>query len=150
MLSAMPVVDLVGAPPVTLVGGGLGAIARRTDCCDDCSCGCGNCCPGCSGSFKLRAMPTSFPGFRALSEAGLSAYDLGALAAGVMPPDPVPGMPAPPDHPPLSTGQTVLAVGLAVGGLAALFAIGAYYNKWAYGDWTCMFKACTQTSTKRR
>jgi hypothetical protein len=38
---------------------------------------------------------------------------------------------------------TVALIGLIVG-------IGVLYNRWAYDDWTCMFKNCMQTSTKRR
>lgn len=40
-----------------------------------------------------------------------------------------------------------------VGGIAfvgLLFGVGYLYNRWAYDDWTCMFKQCMQTSTKRR
>jgi hypothetical protein len=38
---------------------------------------------------------------------------------------------------------TVALIGLMIG-------VGVLYNRWAYDDWTCMFKNCMQTSTKRR
>ena len=34
-------------------------------------------------------------------------------------------------------------------GVLALVGLGVVYNKWAYDDWTCMFKNCVQSSTKR-
>ena len=46
---------------------------------------------------------------------------------------------------------SAVAVGVGVVGLLALtVVVGVFYNKWAYDDWTCMFKNCVQTSTKRR
>ena len=58
--------------------------------------------------------------------------------------DPYPGYP---QSQPEITALTV-AGGIAFIGL--LFGVGYLYNKWAYDDWTCMFKNCMQTSTKRR
>ncbi len=43
-------------------------------------------------------------------------------------------------------GEVLVLSLLALGGMLWL---GAKYNKWAYGDWTCMFKNCVQTSQKR-
>lgn len=50
--------------------------------------------------------------------------------------------------PATSSASTVGAVG-AVAVVGILVGIGVLYNRWAYGDWTCMLKNCTQTSTKR-
>ena len=46
------------------------------------------------------------------------------------------------------TSDALVVVGTIVG-IAALVGIGVLYNRWAYGDWTCMFKTCVQSSTKR-
>ena len=170
MLAAMPVADLLGTPPVALLGG-LGATIACGEgwCSSDCQCArdengrpycaCGN------GVYAPTSMAQRSPGgartmlpWRPPTGAtarilhGLSGTDIGMLAAGVLPDTPIPGLPpiAPaPDHPPMTTGETVLAVGLVVGGLAALGVLAGFYNRWAYGDWTCMFKACVQSSQKR-
>lgn len=66
--------------------------------------------------------------------------------------------------PPLATMQPIpdmrqqwpaspVPVGVIVAGTLGVIAlaavVGVFYNKWAYGDWTCMFKQCMQTSSKR-
>jgi hypothetical protein len=149
MLSAMPVVDLVG-------GAQFGAVARRGSCCDDCSCGCGNCCPGCSGNVRIN---TSSPRFL-VESAMRTALVPGSVVpraalSGIFGDDlPLPGAPIPMPTTPGGSANSEIPVALVVAGTAALIAgtvaIGFFYNRWAYGDWTCMFKACVQSSTKRR
>lgn len=50
---------------------------------------------------------------------------------------------------PMPTGATVAAFVIAGVVLAATIGLGALYNSWAYGDWTCIVKNCVQSSTKR-
>ena len=64
----------------------------------------------------------------------------------------LPGTPQPMPTPSgggMDTGATIAA--FVIGGviLAATIGLGALYNSWAYGDWTCIVKNCVQSSTKR-